>query len=102
MVDAGDVHVLTEIRPAVDSYTGSDERLDCASPLDCTYAEEINNFANWFTYYRKREYVAKAAYGQVIATAGNARMGLATLWDNGECQYANRENECRPNGRRKG
>jgi len=82
-VDAGDVHVLIEIRPAVDSYTGSDERVDCAGAPNCTYAEEINNFANWFTYYRKREYVAKAAYGQVIAGAGNARMGLATLWDRG-------------------
>ena len=37
------------------------------------------NFANWFSYYRKREYVAKAAYGEVIANATGARMGLATL-----------------------
>ncbi len=39
--------------------------LDCAendaNPLNCSYAEELQNFANWFTYYRTREYTAKAA-----------------------------------------
>jgi type IV pilus assembly protein PilY1 len=37
------------------------------------------NFANWFSYHRSREHVAKAAYGEVIAGATAVRMGLATL-----------------------
>ncbi|MGE3541425.1 MAG: pilus assembly protein [Candidatus Tectimicrobiota bacterium] len=37
------------------------------------------NFANWFSYYRKREYVTKAVYSRVIAGASRVRMGLATL-----------------------
>jgi type IV pilus assembly protein PilY1 len=40
------------------------------------------NFANWFSYYRSRELVAKAAYGEVIAGATEVRMGLATLNNN--------------------
>lgn len=40
------------------------------------------NFANWFSYYRKREYVAKAAFAKIIAEATNVRMGLVTLHNN--------------------
>jgi len=40
------------------------------------------NFANWFSYYRKREYTAKGAYGRVIADAKGVRMGLNTLHNN--------------------
>jgi type IV pilus assembly protein PilY1 len=82
VVDADDVHALVEIRPATPIYTGSANRRDCAAAPTCTYAEEIQNFANWFSYFRKREYVAKAAFGQVIAGANNARMGMVTLHNN--------------------
>ena len=82
VVDADDAHELVEIEPATPIYAGGPDRRDCAAPLYCTYAEEIQNFANWFAYYRKREKVAKAAYGQVIAGASNSRMGLATLHNN--------------------
>ena len=41
--------------------------------------EMQQKFANWFSYYRKREYVAKAAYGQVIAKTNNVRIGLVTI-----------------------
>ena len=81
-VDADDAHVLVEIEPTTLVYAGSPRRRDCAAAPVCTYAEEIQNFANWFAYYRKREKVAKAAYGRVIAGASNSRMGLATLHNN--------------------
>ena len=42
---------------------------------------EQTNYANWFTYYRKREYVMKRALSQLITTS-QARMGLATLQNN--------------------
>jgi len=50
-----------EIKPAVTSYTGSADRGDCASAPTCTYAEEVQNFANWFQYYRSRLMLAKAS-----------------------------------------
>jgi type IV pilus assembly protein PilY1 len=37
------------------------------------------NFANWFSYYRKREYVVKAVYGELIASLSQVRAGLVTL-----------------------
>jgi type IV pilus assembly protein PilY1 len=40
------------------------------------------NFANWFSYYRKREYVFKKIYGDLIANATIKRMGFVTLHDN--------------------
>lgn len=39
------------------------------------------NYANWFSYYRKREYVAKRAVSELVKNS-SARMGLATLHDN--------------------
>lgn len=42
-----------------------------------------SNYANWFSYYRKREYVAKRALSEII-TESSARMGLATLWNNND------------------
>ena len=82
VVDADDAHTLVEIKPTTPLYVGGVLRRDCAAAPACTYAEEIQNFANWFSYYRKRELVAKAAYGQVIAGGSNARMGLVTLHNN--------------------
>ncbi len=82
-VDDDDAHTLVEIEPLTLTYTGGLNRRDCVAAPVCTYAEEIQNFANWFSYYRKREFVAKAAYGQVMAGASNSRMGLVTLHDNG-------------------
>lgn len=38
----------------------SADRTDCAG-TKCTQTEERRNFANWFTYYRMRESMAKAA-----------------------------------------
>ncbi len=46
------------------------------------------NFANWFSYYRSRQFVAKAAYGQVIAATNKARMGLVTLHNNNSVNTA--------------
>ncbi len=88
VVDAADEHDLVEIRPATPVYVGSANRRDCAAAPSCTYAEEIRNFANWFSFYRKREYVAKAGYGQVIASASNSRMGMVTLHNNGAVNTA--------------
>ncbi|MBI5041485.1 MAG: hypothetical protein HZB57_09925, partial [Gammaproteobacteria bacterium] len=44
-------------------------------------AAQQTNYANWYSYYRKREYGAKRALSAVIIDS-SARMGLATLWNN--------------------
>ena len=49
--------------------------------VDSITDTEQTNYANWFTYYRKREYVMKRALSQLITTS-QARMGLATLQNN--------------------
>ncbi len=51
-----------DIVPSVNSYpaTGSKDsgRTDCAGTT-CTYAEELQNFANWYSYYRSRMLMMK-------------------------------------------
>lgn len=44
--------------------------------------DRIRNFANWFSYYRKREYVAKALTSNAIAGNSSSRVGLATINQN--------------------
>ena len=41
-----------------------------------TYVEERQNFANWFSYYRRREFIAKAALGEVFQSIENVRVGI--------------------------
>lgn len=43
--------------PARTSFPKSTKRIDCAGAT-CTRAEELKNFANWFTYYRTRNLLA--------------------------------------------
>ena len=97
-VDATDAHTRVEIKPAAsggaDSYvrdafddTSKNGRSDYGEDLDgdgsvtCSYAREIQNFANWFTYYRKRDLATKAAISQAIEVTSFARIGMATIND---------------------
>jgi type IV pilus assembly protein PilY1 len=75
--------VLVEIVPADNTYDGGPDRTDCvasgSAPNVCTYAEEIQNFANWFTYYRSREYSTKYALGRVVARSTGLRIGYGVI-----------------------
>jgi type IV pilus assembly protein PilY1 len=42
-------------------------------------SEQQTNYANWYSYYRKREYVAKTAYSAVVAKASGVRFGMMTI-----------------------
>ena len=90
VVDADDDHVLVEIRPTTPTYTRNlynaatgEGRSDCTDNTDgtvsCSYAQEIQNFANWFSYYRKRDLTAKAALSTVLEPVEAARLGYATI-----------------------
>lgn len=68
-----------EIKSANAPFPKSVDRTDCAAAT-CTYDEEIQNFANWFTYYRSRILAARAGIGSAFAAqATNMRVGFATL-----------------------
>ncbi len=67
-VEVDEPHTLIEIRPTTTTY-----------PSGRSYAEEIQNFANWFQYYRKREFATKATIGGVIYKETGTRMGLRLI-----------------------
>ena len=41
-----------------------------------SYAEERQNFANWFTYHRRREFLAKNALANVIRSLSGVKVGI--------------------------
>jgi type IV pilus assembly protein PilY1 len=45
-------------------------------PSGRTHAEELQNFANWFTYYRKRKLMLAGAMGRVLESITGLRMGV--------------------------
>ena len=47
----------------------------CGSSCTRTYAQEIQNFANWFSYYRKRRLLLNAAFGQALNDISKLRVG---------------------------
>ena len=76
-VNTNDRHTLVEIKPSNECSTGQ-------NPLDngCfirSYNDEIQNFANWWQYHRRREYAMKFAVSNVIAPSTGTRMGMSTI-----------------------
>lgn len=63
------------------TYTGDGRasRTDCTAGT-CTYAQEIQNFANWYTYFRSRILLSRAGVGKAFAAQGNnLRVGFAAI-----------------------
>jgi len=94
IVDASETHTLVEIKSG-STYSGrtaynassGEGRSDCGADVGdgtvtCSDAQELQNFANWFSYYRKRDLVAKAAFSKSIDPAETARIGYATINNN--------------------
>lgn len=79
-----DSYERVEIRAATPLFVGHGRgnRTDCAlaSAATCTYAEEIQNFANWYTYYRSRMLSAQAGIGAAFVTQSEAmRVGFGSI-----------------------
>jgi type IV pilus assembly protein PilY1 len=56
------------------------KRTECANATYCTYAEEIQNFANWYSYYRVRLAMMKTASGRAfLAIDDRYRVGFITI-----------------------
>lgn len=68
-----------EIKLANAPFTKTAGRTDCAGAT-CTYTEEMQNFANWYTYYRSRILTARAGIGRSFASQGTKlRAGFGTI-----------------------
>ena len=67
------------ITPATASYTKFTGRTDCAGTT-CTYAEESQNFANWYKWYRTRLLMAKSSIKEAFANLpATFRLGWGKL-----------------------
>lgn len=77
-------YTKVDIKSSTATYTGEgrNNRSDCAAATTatCTYAEEIQNFANWYTYYRSRVLTARAGIGRAFAAqSSNLRPGFSAI-----------------------
>ncbi len=79
-VNSASSYTQIEIKSSTSTYSGGANRSDCAAAPTCTYDEEIQNFANWYTYYRSRVLLARAGIGRAFSAQGNTmRVGFAAL-----------------------
>ena len=62
------------------TYPKTTKRTDCAGAT-CSYTEEIQNFANWFSYYRSRILAARAGVGLAFSRqpSESMRTGFAAI-----------------------
>lgn len=70
-----------EIESSTLTYSGHgrENRSDCVDG-ECTYDQEIQNFANWYTYYRSRLLASQASIGRAFSSQrDNIRVGFGTL-----------------------
>lgn len=62
------------------TFTKYAARADCAGTSTCTMAEERQNFANWFTYYRARHLLAKGGLSESFVDGSNTfRLGYGRI-----------------------
>jgi type IV pilus assembly protein PilY1 len=66
-VELASSYTRVEIKPGNAPFAGGAGRSDCANPSACTYAEEIRNFANWYSYHRSRVLASQAGIGRAFA-----------------------------------
>jgi type IV pilus assembly protein PilY1 len=79
-INSASSYTQIEIKSTTLSYVGGLARTDCVAAPNCTYNEEIQNFANWYTYYRSRILLARAGIGRAFAAQGNTmRVGFAAI-----------------------
>lgn len=79
-INSASSYTRIQIRSSTSSYTSGPGRTDCAAAPSCTYDEEIQNFANWYTYYRSRILLARAGVGRAFAAQGsNMRVAFGAI-----------------------
>lgn len=76
--------------PAIAEFTGhgrGEKRTDCTvtgsgptATASCNYDQEIQNFANWYTYYRSRVLLARAGIGRAFSEQQESiRVGFGAI-----------------------
>jgi len=83
--DSDSNYDLIQIRSSVLSYPKAATRTDCgdATSTACSFTQEMQNFANWFSYYRTRIQSAKTALGLAFsALDAKSRVGFSTINNN--------------------
>lgn len=66
--------------------SGSKDWIDCSSALPAgrTLAQELTNYATWFSYYRTRNKMAKGGASEAFGgLEKNYRIGFDTIWNRG-------------------
>lgn len=72
-------YTRVEIKSVNAPFPKAAGRTDCAGTT-CTYAEEIQNFANWYSYYRSSVLLARAGIGKAFAQQGTGmRVGFGAI-----------------------
>ncbi len=69
-----DIVALTELEPMT-----ADEALSAGIVTGRTYAQERQNFADWYSFYRRRILTAKAAIAKVINSMKKVSIGLVSI-----------------------
>lgn len=78
--DSSTTYTRVEIVSTAAPFSRPASRTDCTS---CTYAQEMQNFTNWFSYYRTRIQTAKSSLGLAFsALDAKSRVGFSTINDN--------------------
>ena len=69
-----------DITSATATYSNRPLRSDCSARPNCSYSDEMTNFANWFAYYRTRMLSMKTAAGLAFSPLdGRYRVGFLTI-----------------------
>ena len=78
-----------DIVPSRGNYPFSSGRTDCLSLTNaCSYAEEMTNFANWYSYYRTRMQMMKTSTTRAFKNIDTRyRVGFITIADQANNNY---------------
>ncbi|KAB2912827.1 MAG: pilus assembly protein PilY [Dechloromonas sp.] len=80
-ITAAASYTTVQIISTTPTYPKAATRTDCTTLANnCTYNEEIQNFANWYSYHRSRVLTARGGIGRAFANQGtNIRVGFAAI-----------------------
>jgi len=82
-------NLLTVITSTTTAYPKAVTRSDCAAS-ECTYSEEMTNYANWWAYYRTRMQAMKTATSLSFEPInGSFRVGYMTINNNTTTDFQN-------------
>ena len=74
------IDIVSTVGGQAKTFPRSQDRIDCASASYCSYAEEMTNYANWYSYYRTRMQSAKTSAARAFSTLSDSvRVGFITI-----------------------